>query len=366
MSITNPRTKEQVTEDILNNMAAAGKEISRASGSVAYDLTGAQGIEISEYENDLTTNFERGFLLTSKGNDIDLNAEEYGTFRDQGKASTGDITITIPQGNTISAGTKVFASSTPDVTYSTTVAASGDPSGQTIVPVQCDQLGTIGNAISGSIDSFVTTPPGATAVTNINTFIDGKDVETDQELIERAEEKRKFPGSSGNVYHYKEWVSDIENTGRTRVYPRWDSNPYTVKVLFLNSSQQEADAPLIAEVDEYIREEAPTGAILTIDTGTEVLINVDVDIISDSSYSNAEVTANINAELVKYFAELAFNDEKRINSIDQVSWSGTAAATQHAEGVIDISNLLINGGTTNVVLTDEEFPELGVLNVNFI
>ena len=66
-------------------------------------------------------------------------------------------------------------------------------------------------------------------------------------------------------------------------------------------------------------------------------------------------TSKITEALNKYFSDIAYKKT-------QISYMTIGATILGVEGVESIDNLLVNGGTSNINLGNEEIPVLGTMN----
>lgn len=97
---------------------------------------------------------------------------------------------------------------------------------------------------------------------------------------------------------------------------------------------------------------APIGAFVTVDTATEVPINISATISLKSGYSD---TTGIAEELTKLFSEIAYEKS-------QVAYMTVGARILSVEGVEFVTNLKLNGQTNDINLTTYQIPILGTTN----
>lgn len=94
---------------------------------------------------------------------------------------------------------------------------------------------------------------------------------------------------------------------------------------------------------------APIGAIVTVDTATEVPIDVSATITMKNGYTD---TTSIETALSDYFSEIAYTKSV-------VAYMTLGAIILGVDGVESVNNLKINGGTADITLTSEQIPVLG-------
>jgi uncharacterized phage protein gp47/JayE len=343
-------SKETILNRLLTN---TNDEYDKSEGSFFYDVETPIAIELEKAYADQEAILDKGFADTATGNYLNRIVGEQGlTRKDSMKAST-IVTIIGNVGATISIGQKVASDNVSYVFAENKTIPSG---GSITVNVECETAGTIGNVPIGAIKYFPVTLSGVTSVTNTLAVTNGYDEETDEELRERYYEKVRTPATSGNKYQYKAWAKEVTGVGDAKVFPLWNGNG-TVKVVIINSNKRAADSTLITNTASYIEDNRPIGATVTIISGSEKLINISVSLTIDTTkYTVATVKASIEATITEYFKSVAF-------ASTYVSYATIGNLIYNTQGVIDYSNLLVNSGTANVTLTDEQVPVLGGVTV---
>lgn len=189
---------------------------------------------------------------------------------------------------------------------------------------------------------------GVSAVTNKNSAYDGFDEETDEELLERLLFKVRQPATSGNKNHYIIWATNVEGVGGVKVLPLWNGNG-TVKVIITNAENEIATEDLIAKVQNYIDEQRPIGATVTVVSPKPLNIDIGLKVTKGSGNPN-EIKNVVN----DFFKTTAF--EREYVSYAQV---GKVILEKTATGVQDYSDLTLNNKAENIALTDEQLPTVG-------
>jgi len=250
------------------------------------------------------------------------------------------------------AGTQFQATETESITN------SGDVEIEAVIP------GSSGVVGAGVIRLFPVTLAGFTEVTNAEATYDGFDAETDADLLQRYYEHIRTPATSGNKAHYIAWAKEVSGVGLVKIFPLWDGDN-TVKVVIIDADRQPASPELVAAVQEHIDPDsqglgegaAPIGAFVTVASATPLDIDISVDIVLSSGYTQEQAEENIEASLTQYLYDVAF-----VENI--VSYARVGAAILASEGIEDYSNLTINTGTSNISIDDEEVAVLGTVTVN--
>lgn len=239
-----------------------------------------------------------------------------------------------------------------------------DMFGTGTVSIKAVLAGSSGLVASGTITLFPVTLPGFTGVTNQDPTQDGFDAESDSDLLQRYYEQIQTPATSGNKAHYIGWSKEVPGVGLSKVFPLWNGNN-TVKVVIIDLNRQPASLELVDTVQEYLDPNiqglgegaAPIGAFVTVQSATNLDINISVDIVLSPGFTQEETQENIEASITKYLFDIAL-----IESI--VSYAKTGATILSSDGVEDYSNLQINLGTSNISINAEEVAIIGSVNIN--
>ena len=225
--------------------------------------------------------------------------------------------------------------------------------------VVCETTGTAPNNQTGDLTPISDAPEGLDTARLVKCLIEGENETSDEDIRTAYYEFVNSTATDGNVNQYKRWCSEYDGIGNSKVIPLWNGNN-TVKVSILSASNQAASTELINEFQEYLDPgvtgmgdgQAPIGAFVTVSTATELPINISAKITMKSGYTD---TTPISNALTKYFSDIAY--EKSI-----LSYMTVGAVILGVEGVDSISNLTINGGTSDINLSEEQIAVLGTTN----
>lgn len=232
------------------------------------------------------------------------------------------------------------------------------------VSIEAVNPGAGGNVPADTITLFPVTLAGFTAVTNPTPTKDGFDAESDADLLQRYYERIRTPATSGNKAHYKNWAKEVPRVGDARIIPLWDG-PNTVKVIIIDSDKKPASSAIVSAAQTYIdpgktglgEGAAPIGAYTTVISASGVNIDVSAIVTVATGYTLEQVTGSISLTLTQYLKDIAFVEPF-------VSYAKVGAAILESEGVADYSNLLVNNGTANVTIENEQVAVLGTVTVN--
>jgi uncharacterized phage protein gp47/JayE len=330
-------------------------------GSFIYDATKPAAIEMEKIYQGMDDVIDKMTIDNLTGDELTQRVKERtGVDRKPATKANDNVTVTGSVGTVINIGDKV-ASDTVNFSFveSKTIGAGGTVS----VKVECDQDGAIGNVPANAIKYFPVTLPGLTAVTNPNPFTNGFDAESDEELLDRYYERMQTPATSGNKAHYKNWAKEVVGVGDAKVIPLWNGDN-TVKVVIIDSNKQPANASVVNSVQTYIDPGvtglgdgvAPIGAKCTVVSAAGLTVNVSFTATKDPVYTDSQRQANVEASIRDYLKSIAFVES-------QVSYAKVGAAILNSQGILDYSNLTINGGTININIGTEQVPVLGGVTI---
>jgi len=336
-------------------LASISTLLDKREGSFTWDAIAPVALELAELYIQLGHLHRVSFVTASYGDYLDLRAREWGLARRPATRATGAITLTGKAGVVVPTGTKFRTGA--GVEFELTADAGIDAGGTGTGGIRAVVAGVAGNVMAETITEIPTSIQGLQSVSNAEPTSGGAEVETDDMLRERLLERMSRPATSGNIYHYIQWAKAVPGIGDARVVPIWDG-PGTVKVILLDANRQPASAELVAQVTAYIEAERPIGAIVTVVAATGVSINVGATISYDAGrYTLEEITAAVEQAISAYLAQTAFR-------LGQVSYAKIGSVVMSVDGVTDYSALLVNGGTANVTLSDDEVPVLGTVTLS--
>jgi uncharacterized phage protein gp47/JayE len=347
--------ENETFERILERMLARlPDDIDKRQGSVVYDLLAPAAAELAQAYIEMDNVLNLGFADTTYGEYLDRRAAEQGLTRKPAVKSTGRLTFSGPEGTVIPVGTRVSTEGETPVYFVTTT--EGTITGGTVtVDAEAEVGGVSGNVDAGKITVVLGDLSGVVTVMNAEPFTGGINEETDEELLARYKEKVTRPITSGNKYHYEAWAKEVPGVADARCYPRWNGNG-TVKVVVVNSEKRSPSAQVIQAVADHIEEVRPVLADVTVVGVTEVPINVSATITLANGVTLADAEADIREKITEYFKKIAF-----VETI--VRYTAIGNAILDANGVIDYSNLTVNGSVANIQLNSDEVPILGALTI---
>lgn len=354
MSSTDRIVPAITSEEIIARMKADLKnKANKIEGSFASDNIQAVGKEMASLYGRINYLNDMHYTETAEGEWLDKDGYEHGVDRKKATSATGQVTFYGQNGINIPAGT-IVSGGGRDYTTTEYVTISG---GQATSKVIAVNTGAIGNVDANVIQSFEDLQGVVNSVVNLEAIKGGTDEESDEDYRERILLKKRYPGTSGNQYHYMHWAMEVEGVGRVKVFPLWEGAG-TVKVSILDSNQKSANEELIEKVKTHIDGDAerdgealaPIGALLTVSTAEELKLNIEGHIsVRADSYASPELIAEaFKTELQLYIdREISYKQNKlTVAKIIDILYG--------VEGVEDIEELTVNSSVDTIRIADEQ------------
>jgi uncharacterized phage protein gp47/JayE len=303
---------------------------------------------------DIPEAINRHMVDTATGEDLDRLGTIWGVYRKSATKATGTLTITGASGTAIPSGT--LFSTESGTMYATTASATIPSGGSISVAAEAVIAGITGNVGAGTIIRRVTVLSGITSVTNPAAFGGGAALESDTLFRERILERLRNPASSGCERDYIRWAKEVSGVEDARCIPRWDG-PGTVKVVLAGAGMTAADPDVVADCFNYIEEERPIGALVTVVSATPVEINIAADVVLQQGFTAAAVAEALDPVLTEWLREQAF-------AANYISYAHVGKLLLGMNGVLDYDNLTINGASGNLALADDAVPVTGTVTLD--
>ncbi|RAK21150.1 putative phage protein gp47/JayE [Anoxybacillus vitaminiphilus] len=337
--------EHQTFEAILQRMLdQVPDDVDKQEGSIIYDALAPAAMELAQMYTELDVILRLAFGETSTGEYLKRRAADFGVYKKEATSAIrkGIFTDENASPFNVPIGSRFRLN---DMVY---VATEKIVDGQ--FRMRAETAGSVGNQEFGNLLPVEPIEGLGTAILS-DVLIPGEDEESDDSLRKRFLQKVREPGTSGNANDYKRWATEVVGVGAAKVTPLWNG-PGTIKVTIVNNDMQPAANELVAQVSEYIEQVRPIGATVTVVSATGKPIDVSATVVLASGYTLQDVQDVFAQQCRKYLQETAF-------STTYVSYAKIGTLLLNTPGVIDYSELTLNGGTANVALQDDEVPVLG-------
>lgn len=344
-------TREEIEDRMFSSIS---QDYDKTEGSIIYDAVTGVSIGLEDAYIEMEVVKGKAFVDNLVEDELTMKVDESGVTRKLAVAATTQLQVTGTDGTIIPVGFRCYVD---DIYYVTTETKSISAGTATIL-IRCEVAGSIGNVPANSIVNFEPLT-GITAVTNPSAVINGIDEETDDDLLIRFYEHVHTPATSGNKQHYINWCKEVAGVSDAKIFPLWNGNG-TVKCAIINSNKRAADQTIIDAVAAHIEEKRPILANVTVESATELAIDVSVDVTLITGYELATVTTAITTAITDYLKTVAFKDK---STQDVVSYAQIGALILDVPGISDYQNLTLNTGIANITIPNTSVAVVGVINV---
>ena len=358
----------KTAEDIYNEMFLGYTATATGKGSLIYNACMPVCMQLSQALLNLDESTKKVYARTAVESGysdyMDLKAEEVGLTRKNATFAEIEITVNGAPNTIWNSGSIVGTKD--NRLYATETDLVLDTNGIGTVKVKAEKAGAQYNVNADEINYLPIKYNGIFSITNKEAYNGATDKETTEALYERFLIKIRTPSTSGNKYHYLNWALSVDGCGSAKVYPLWAGNG-TVKVVIANSNKRAATSELIQKVKNYIDPypegkgsgQAPIGATVTVVSAVEKAINVTANIKIATGFTISQIQTEFTQLLTKYLESIAFEATYvSINRIGKLLFD--------TSGIVDYSDLKINGATSNIALADEEIAVVGNVELGVI
>ncbi len=342
-------TPETILERVLSRMDT---DLQTREGSYAYDQAAPISFEIWRVLMTLDELIEAFYVNENSGPYLDAHARLFAMSRREGARAAAKMLFQGQDGTVVPAGSLFYAAGTMEFRLTADAAIKdGTAEGW----VLASDVGSACNVPAGTIDQIGRTIPGLEKFENEEAQ-GGADPESDVDLFQRLDEKRKRPPTSGNEAHYKEWALSVNGVGAVRITPLW-RGPGTVLVLIAGFDRRPVDDAIVADCARYIQTQRPVGADVTVASAVAVEVDVAARVVLTSTAALPAVEAAFTARLDEYLADAAFEEFT-------VYANRVGALLMSVDGVVDYEGLTLNGSGENLVLEQNGVPVRGRVDLS--
>lgn len=353
------KTFENILSDMLTYVSNIDSELDTRTGSIIYNALAPIALELETAYHEMDMILDETFLETASkeylvkhGDQIglELNAATYAHFK-------GEFDVDVAIGSRFNLD---------EFNYSV-ISKLSDPVdgvGYYTFELVCETAGSEPNAYLGDLTpiTFVSKLSHA-KLTSV--LIYGEDEEDTEAFRYRLQVHVKKPPVNGNVSQYDEWLSEYDGVGKYRTLACWNG-VNTVKLLILNSEDKAASEELITQVQNYFdpptatinddvtdstypqgrgmgNGQAPIGAIVTVDTITEIPVVINCKLVLNDNYTSA---TSAQKAVEEYLNDIVLNNTT-------IAYMPIAAVIYNDESVKDITSLTItvNGSVMDTSVT---------------
>ena len=360
-------------EDILERLLAkVDDSLDKRQGSIIYDALAPAAAELAQCYIALDVYFDQTYLISAVGDNLDNKVADYGLVRTAAtKAQKIGVFIDNEENPmSIEIGSR-WAIPNEYGGYNYKVIESTSTTGTYIL--ECETAGTVGNEYVGTLLPLESVNNLGDA--NITTlYIAGEDAETDDHLRQRALDKLNETSFGGNVADYKEFMESQDGVGACLVIPIWNGGG-TVKLVVITNSYGIPTTAKLNELQSIVDPtqnqgqglgKAPIGHVVTVVAPTAYNLSIVATVSVGSTYTLQSLTPAIEDAIESYILEI--QQQWADNTSVTIYVSRLIAAIVSVEGVTNVSDLTINGSssdvTINVTGTGNPYPMIEEIDLN--
>lgn len=346
--------EDQTYDVVLARMLTSVPDtIDKREGSIIYDALAPASLELAQAYIEMDVILNEAFADTASREYLIKRAAERGLSPAPATYAIcrGKFNVDISQGDRFSCG---------DYNYIATEQISTG-----VWELTCETSGEIPNGNLGTLIP-IDYINGLETAELTEVLIPGEDEEETEDFRNRYYATLSTKSFGGNKTDYKEKVNAIAGVGGVKIYPVWNGGG-TVKLVIINSDFGKASDTLVDAVQTAIDPVpnqgegigiAPIGHVVTIQSASELVINLEAIITYQDGYSFNDVKSYLEIMLDDYFLEL----KKTWQDIDiVVRISQIESRILNIPGIIDVTGTTINGGTVNLILDSDTIPVRGII-----
>jgi uncharacterized phage protein gp47/JayE len=343
--------------------------IPTALGPAAYAL---EGFYISLNQVQLAA-----YIQTATGQALDYLAVIAGLTRYPASAAVrlGIFDMAVPIGSRYST-----INGADSINFQATAATTGETEGDYYFQLTAETPGSIGNEYTGPMLP-ITAIPGLNSAQITDILVPGDDEESDEDFRARIIEALNDRPFGGNIASYRTYIMAIDGVGAVQVYPTWNGGG-TVKCSVLGADFLPASPTLVENVQNAVDPPpnqglglgtAPIGAQVTVVAPEELTVNVSATLQLASGYAIGQVQTPIQQAVENYMLSVRQEWATPVNTTSveyqaNVYVARITAAIVGVPGVVNATNVQLNGGTADLILTEtgatQQVPITGTVTLS--
>lgn len=294
---------------------------------------------------------------------LDLHGGQVHVTRHEASKATGYLQLEGEPETEIEAGT-IFCvpavDDTPAIEYETNEDCIIGEEGTVKVAITAVEAGANGNVRAGSVSIMDDPIDEITGITNQDAITGGAEAESDDDYYDRiAMEYENNRTYLGNDDDYKRWALEA-GAGDCIVDPA-ANGPGTVRLVLVDVNGQPASDELVQRVYNYIVSPDDRSARLLPTACAELSCIAAKTVAIDYSCTGLEYddTTSIEQIISEFESKLKilYSSAK---SKGILRYNDVRPLITSIDGVEDFDTFLIDGKTSNVVFTSEEYPKTGI------
>ena len=339
------QTYEAIKQRIFDNINI---DIDKREGSFLSNMVSPLSEELAKAYINMSDILSLGFIEDTFDTYLDKRVSEFGVYRKQGSKAIGEIKVEGKEGAIITNGTLIKAN---DLYF--TVLNDIELPTDNILYVEANEVGYKYNLLANTEFELVEKNDKVTSLINETDFKNGIDIESDEDLRKRFIKVVNNPSTSGNKAHYEEWALEVNGVSRGIGYPLWNGNG-TVKVMVVGNDNKPVLEDVRKNVEDHITENMPIGCQLTVTTPTNLDATIVATIELKEGYEIEEVKQEFEAKINEYLKSVT----------NEFTYSKVYGLLANIIGIEDIGTLTINGGNSNITISEDKIINISEINIS--
>lgn len=369
--------EDRTYEAILNEcLATAPEGIDLRQGGIFYDAVASACFKIAQFYADISSVFDLVFLTTAVDEYLDRKGAEYKVFR---------LPATTARYEYVWAGTAEPGVGERFFTDGLYFMLRRDEN--QALYLEAEIPGTTSNNILPGTAAVPMNNIGGLTSSSFGALIEpGASTESDDDYRERIQEKIAGPAENGNRQHYKTWCESVAGVGRARIIPLF-AGENTVMGVLIGADGLPAAQTIVDRVQEYIdpmtlgKTVEVEGEVIPVGDGLgdgvanigahfaavapeRVDINISFNAELKTGATLEQVKADTEIALTAHLKDLALTTPE--NQVSVVRVSAISSLLYALPGLIDYTDLLLNGQSANIELVSKQVATLGEVTIDEI
>lgn len=238
----------------------------------------------------------QAFADTADSSYLEKHAVKYGIYRKAATLAGGTVRVTGTAGSELPVGQQVSVGSQ---IYLTVAAATIGATGTADIAVVSATTGSAANLSANTAAIVQGVPAGVDSAATMLEMVGGTDVETDESLLARYEERLRRPAAGGNQYDFRNWCLEVPGVVDAFIYPLRRGMGFVDAVILGENGipSEETLAAVQAHVDAVRPVTRKNGFLAMAPTVQPVEVSVTVTLASgvDADTTRAAVKAAVSA-----------------------------------------------------------------------
>lgn len=357
-----PRDVEEIHAEMLQVASENDPKLDIRVGEPIWDATRPTAVIVSGQSREIVDAARAAIPQLSFGPYLDEHAKDLlEDGRKPGVQAVVPVTLssfvalTVPKGTSLYTGGDLRYTLDEDVVL---VPPEEQPDPDYLIPGEASStatasdIGIIYNVVEGAINLVDGDLKDLVRVTNAEAIVQGVDEESDNDLKARMRLVARNLSGAGNLDDYEAWALEATGITKAKVF-RADPTPGSVTVL-VASKEGMPTAEQVAEAQAKVSAKGALIANNIVLAPTALPISIDANITIETDAVFADVEVAFEQALQDYLAALAFSG-------DVIRYAQLFNLLIDQPGMVDVENLLVNGGTANITPGTKEIATLGMV-----